>query len=224
MGWALHWETARQWNKVHRESERISFKQVSTRWKTRQKSPSRVSCSRIEKDERGRWGKKIHLKWMAEEEPGSKLLLEAFYYERKKSRNLKRSRAGCKRRRRRRRRRRRKSHRRRKRLPWTLRNKDKGCSRCYFRNLLFSHSISYDGYNICDHVSHNPLGKFKVTLLREMWAFYEISFKARDLVAFKKAIFTQETKWHGDRMHMFPGNLRWLLLTLCFVPFHDIRY
>ena len=34
-----------------------------------------------------------------------------------------------------------------------------------------------------DHVNHDTLMKFKVTTLREMCAFFEIAFKARDLKA-----------------------------------------
>ncbi|CAH3159936.1 unnamed protein product [Pocillopora meandrina] len=46
-----------------------------------------------------------------------------------------------------------------------------------------THPILFDGHNICDHVNHDTLRKFKVTTLREMCAFFEIAFKARDLKA-----------------------------------------
>ena len=35
-----------------------------------------------------------------------------------------------------------------------------------------THSILFDGHNICDHVNDDTLRKFKVTKLREMCAFF----------------------------------------------------
>ncbi|CAH3036756.1 unnamed protein product [Pocillopora meandrina] len=46
-----------------------------------------------------------------------------------------------------------------------------------------THPILFDGHNICDHVNHDTLRKLKVTTLREICAFFEIAFKARDLKA-----------------------------------------
>ena len=130
MGWALQ--------KTRGSGTRFTEKvkeYLSSRWKNRQKSRSRASCSRNERGQRGRWCKKIHQKWVANEELGSQLLFEAFCSKTKKS--------------------------------------------CNDYEIGLTHPILFDRHNICDHVNHDTLRKFKVTTLREMWAFFWNCFQSQ---------------------------------------------
>ena len=45
------------------------------------------------------------------------------------------------------------------------------------------HSITYDGHDICEHVSRDTLRKFNVTTLKAMCAFFEIPYKTKELKA-----------------------------------------
>ena len=45
------------------------------------------------------------------------------------------------------------------------------------------HPITYDGHDICEHVSRDTLRKFNVTTLKAMCAFFEIPFKTKELKA-----------------------------------------
>lgn len=45
------------------------------------------------------------------------------------------------------------------------------------------HPITYDGHDLCEHVSRDTLRKFNVTTLKAMCAFFEIPYKTKDLKA-----------------------------------------
>ena len=49
--------------------------------------------------------------------------------------------------------------------------------------LAVVHPITYDGHNICEHVSCDTLRKFNVSTLRAMCTFFEIPYKNKDLKA-----------------------------------------
>ena len=51
------------------------------------------------------------------------------------------------------------------------------------RQVGLSHLITFDGYDVCQHVRLSPLSKFHDTLLKAMCSHFELSYKTREVKA-----------------------------------------